>query len=94
MLQVRQDTGDPQNCTSDCSLYKHTGDSYLDICILALRTGHDCYYPDYSVSRRKHGTDQVYRGTKSGVTASDPSGKYRLSFHEIVSASRETDLKA
>jgi len=36
MLEVRQDTGDPQNCMSDCSLYKHAGDSYLDICISVL----------------------------------------------------------
>ena len=32
------------------------------------------------------GHDQVYRGTKSSVTASDPSGKHRPNFHRIVKA--------
>ena len=85
-VEDRQDTGDPHRM-SDCSLYKHPGDLHVDIhlfCAYELATIaiiQTTVSPDVNT-----GHNQVYRGTKLGVTASDPSGKHRLNFHGIVKA--------
>jgi len=76
IVEDRQDTGDPHR-VSDCSLYKDPGDLRVDIhlfCACELATIaiiQTTVSPDVNT-----GHNQVCRGTKLGVTASDPSGKH------------------
>ena len=78
-LEDREGAGGPHR-VSDCSQYKHPRDLYVGIRFFSACES------DNGVSRRKRGTGQVHRRTKSGVTASDPSGKYRLNLHGRVKA--------